>query len=204
MTGDRTTRIVCGTALLVVVLAGCGLGGEDLATSVVPAQQWTPPAPVDDDTGSAATGPAPPVRAATPLPLAGVDRTDPDATARAALVVWFSWNTNTDTGPNDAAARALPLLSEQLAAAVTGSASVTGPGAQWARWAAAHATIDVRVDASTELVPPQTATEAIRVFTVTQTVYDPQGRVLDTRTPTVGVVLHRHDVAWEVTTIDER
>ncbi|WP_068273880.1 hypothetical protein [Aldersonia kunmingensis] len=205
MTGRRTlTRNVCAATLLAVVIAGCSTGAHPPAPSEALAQQWTPPAAaVEEFAGSTPTMPAR-ERSSTAPPLAGVDRTDPDATARAALTVWFSWNTNTDSGPNDAAARAVPLLDGSLAAAVTGSSSVTDAGGQWNRWAAAHATVDARVDASPELVPPQTASEAFRVYLVTQTVYDPQGRVLDTRTPTVGLVLHRGPTGWEVSSIDER
>ena len=87
---------------------------------------------------------------------------------------------------------------------MTGSDAAAGPGARWLGWAAQHATVGVRVDPATELVPAQTATEAFRVFVVTQTVFDPQGRVIDTRTPTVGVVLHNPGTGWEVSAVDER
>ncbi|MFI6368301.1 hypothetical protein ACIBG0_36860 [Nocardia sp. NPDC050630] len=150
-------------------------------------------------------GPQGPVAATTlPAEIGEVNRGDPDATARTVLGVWFAWNTNTDSGPNNAAARSAPLLSRDLVAAITGTAPVAGPGAQWNQWAHQHATVAVEVEAAAETVPPQTATEAIRAFVVTQSVYTPLGELIDSVTRAVRVVLHLSGSSWEVSNVDSR
>jgi hypothetical protein len=189
-------------ACAAVLLAGCSAqeptsDGAAATTTGARAQQWTP--------GTDTAEVAPPSTARTlPPEAAGVDRTCPDATARAALTVWFGWNTNTDRGPNDAAARATPLLSPRLVDAVTSTTSVTGPGAQWNQWAAKHATLTAEVAASPELVPEETATEAYRVFVVTQTARTPDGTEAGTRSTTANVLLRHTADGWEVDKISER
>lgn len=207
--GNRATArtMLAGTGIVLGVLLSTSCSsptasdsaGTDTAT-LAPAQRWTQPG---TDPG---TSTPPPSKAATKLPpeAAGVDRTDPDATARAALAVWFTWNTNTDSGPNAGSVRAVPLLSSAFAARVTGSGSVSGPGGRWNQWAAQHASVRAVVAASTELVPPQSDTEAFRVFVVTQTVFTPTGQVIDTLTRTVAVKLNRTSPDWEVSSVDER
>ena len=145
------------------------------------------------------------VSAAPALPgeFATVNRGDPDAVARTVIAVWFAWNTNTDAGPSDAAARAAPLLSKHLTSQVTGTVPVIGPGARWMGWTRQHATAAVRVDASPELVAPQTDTEAMRAFVVTQTLFTPQGQLLDTVVHQVTVQLWATSGGWEVTRVDE-
>ncbi|MCX4097695.1 hypothetical protein [Nocardia sp. alder85J] len=186
-------------AALTVLAAGCASAAGPVPQAGGP-QHWSPGALPPDP-------PHRPVTAATvlPPPLGVVDRADPDATARAALTVWYGQNTCTDRGPLDAAARAIPLLSAGLAAAVTGTSPVTGPGARWDTWARARAVAAVRIDASTETVPPPTDSEAIRVYVVTREMYGPQGDLVDTVTDTVGVLLRRDPArGWEVARVDPR
>ena len=190
-------------ACAAVLLAGCSSqqpdsDGAAATTTGARAQQWTP------GTGTTTDVAPPPAAQTLPPEAAGVDRTSPDATARAALTVWFGWNTNTDRGPNDAAARATPLLSPRLVDAVTSTTSVTGPGAQWNQWATAHATLTAAVAASPELVPEETATEAYRVFVVTQTARTPDGTEVGTRSTTANVLLRHTADGWEVDKISER
>ncbi|MFD4406639.1 hypothetical protein ACFWPH_28150 [Nocardia sp. NPDC058499] len=151
-------------------------------------------------------GGRPELSAATALPvdIGHIDRSDPDATARAALIVWFSWNPNVDSGPNNAAARASPLLSAPLRDSITGTAPVRSPGAQWRRWAQQRATASVRVDPGTEAVPPQTPTEAIRVYAVTQNWFSPAGEPIEDVVHKVGVVLRATKSVWEVHHVEQR
>ncbi|MDE1672646.1 hypothetical protein [Nocardia gipuzkoensis] len=193
-------RMVTASAVL-LVLAMLGCDTQDSGSvAAASAQRWSPGAlpPAEAER----RGPA----AVTALPpeLGVVDRGDPDATAQAALRVWFAWNTNTDAGPSDAAARAAPLLARTLVEAISASRAVAGPGAQWSRWANAHASAAVRVDPSPESVPPQTGSEAFRVLVVTQSMFTPRGELLDTVVHTVTVVLRTGRIGWEVSDVAER
>ncbi|WP_216917665.1 hypothetical protein [Nocardia noduli] len=185
--------ILCTATLSGCASAGTPSGGEAAAAS---AQRWSPQ-------GSGPQGRRAVAATALPVDLAGLDRGDPDATARAVLQIWFSWNPNVDSGPNDAAARSAPLLSAQYRSAITSTGSLS-PGARWLEWAARHASAAVRVDASTEAVPPQTSRHAVRAYQVTQTWFSPSGELLDTAVFTAGIQLLRNGTAWEVNRVEQR
>ncbi|MFE3105338.1 hypothetical protein [Nocardia tengchongensis] len=191
----RSSYLFAAGLAALVALTGCATltnpAQSGPATSTNP--MWQPHAPTR--TVSAA--------AALPAEFAAVNRRDPDAVARTAIAVWFGWNTNTDAGPSDAAARAAPLLSRQLIAQVTGTVPVIGPGARWLGWAREHATAAVQVDPSSAVVSPQTDADAMRAFVVTQTVFTPQGLALDTVVHQVAVQLNASSAGWEVTRVDE-
>ncbi|MFE2999306.1 hypothetical protein ACFXG4_30395 [Nocardia sp. NPDC059246] len=197
MTRSRTGFAILFAACLTVLGAVTGCG-----QLVIPDQAGARPS------SAAAWQPALPTRtvaaaAALPGEFTTVNRGDPDAVARTVMAVWFAWNTNTDAGPSDAAARAAPLLSKHLTSQVTGTVPVIGPGARWMEWARQHATAAVQVDASPELVAPQTDTDAMRAFVVTQTLYTPEGQSLDTVVHQVAVQLTNTSSGWEVTHVDE-
>ncbi|MGN2638489.1 hypothetical protein ACTD5D_21700 [Nocardia takedensis] len=198
-TRPSTARVWAVSVVLCcgAVVSGCadptGPGADPMPAS---AQRWSPEAagPRGDRAVPATV---------LPVDLAGLHRGDPDATARAALRIWFDSNTNTDAGPNDAAARSAPLLTARLRAALTSTGSLS-PGARWLQRAARHASAAVRVDPSIEAVPPQTRLQAIRVYRVTQTWFTPTGELLDTTVFTVGIVLERNGNAWEVSDVQPR
>ncbi|MGW5383906.1 hypothetical protein [Nocardia sp. NPDC003963] len=188
---------VCASTALV---AGCSPAPGPQEAGTASAQRWSPTPHMPGQS------PRPELTAATALPvdIGQVDRADPDATARAALTVWFSWNPNVDAGPNDAAARAAPLLSAALRESVTATAPVRGPGADWRQWADRYATAAVRVDPAVDAVPPQTPSQAIRVYAVTQSWFAPGGEPIQTVVRKVGVVLARTDTTWEVNHVEQR
>lgn len=209
MNPRRNTLSARGPLLVAVaaalVITGCGSSGESaVATSTAaPAQQWNPG---ESPTTSVSTPTASrPPAASLPPEAAGVDFTSPDAVARAALTVWFGWNTNTDTGPNDAAQRSTPLLTDRFADSITATSAVSGPGGQWLEWAAERAVVAVEVDPSTASVPEETPTEAYRVFEITQTARTPEGEVVGTRQVGANVQLRNASGdRWEVEKISER
>lgn len=192
----RGARPLIAAAVSVVaaaVLSGCVAPEGDRAdAATASAQRWSPESG-DVDGGRRAVA-----AAVLPVALARVQRSDPDATARAAVEVWFSWNPNTDRGPNDAAARSGPLLSASLQARVTGTGVAAGPGARWLEWTTRRAVAAVRVDASQEAVPPQTLVYALRAYLLTQTWYAPDGTVVDRVGFAVTVALVRAGTRWEV------
>ncbi|MBF6171134.1 hypothetical protein [Nocardia blacklockiae] len=191
----RDRLAACAAAAAIGAIGGCVSPATEPADRATGDSQYRAPA-ADGRLGIAATS--------LPAEAGPIDRRDADATARAVLRIWFGWNTNRDRGPLDAACRAAPLLSATLTATVTSSAPVTDPGAAWARWSGSHAVAAVDVAASTEPVPPQTDTEAIRVYRVSQYFYDPTGALIDTVYRTVGVLMRRASPEWEVNRVDER
>lgn len=200
----RTAAVI--TVVLAAVITGCATTdtAEPAPTTTTgaatpaPAQQWNP--------GTTTSAPAPrtSTRVSLPPQAAGLDRTSADAVARAALEVWFAWNPNTDTDRNDAARRALPLLTDNYAAAVTATDTVRSPGAQWQDWKAHSVTVTAEVAPSTVSVPPETSSEAYRVFDVTQTARTPDGQTVTADTVSVNVLLTSDAGTWEVDKISER
>lgn len=199
--------LLAAVAAAALVITGCGSSGESAVPTstppAAPAQQWNPGQ--SPTTSLAAPTSSLPPAASLPPEAAGVDFTSPDAVARAALMVWFGWNTNTDTGPNDAAQRSTPLLTDRFADSITATSAASGPGGQWLEWAAERAVVTARVDPSTASVPEQTTTEAYRVFEITQTARTPTGDVVGTRQVGANVQLRNATgERWEVEKISER
>ncbi|WP_159848477.1 hypothetical protein [Nocardia sp. CY41] len=148
----------------------------------------------------------PPVITATALPpqQSGVDRADPVAVAIAAMQVWFTWDTATDDGPNDAAARAAPLLTSSLAQAMTSNTPVGSPGADWMGWSAQHARLVATACRGAEPVPPPSATTAYTQLVVEQAVTLPDDVVTTTVQTIVDVKLTRGASGWEVASVQQR
>lgn len=204
----RRAHLLAALAAAALVLTGCGSSAEPTPSptstqAAAPAQQWNP----GDNATTSASAPTSsrPPAASLPPEAAGVDFTSADAVARAALAVWFGWNTNTDTGPGDAARRSTPLLTDRFAESLTATSAVSGPGGQWLEWAAERAAVTAQVDPSTASVPEQTPTEAYRVFEITQTARTPSGEVVGTRQVGANVQLRNATGdRWEVEKISER
>ncbi|MBC7299920.1 MAG: hypothetical protein H5T78_03080 [Nocardia sp.] len=187
------------TVVAALTLSACGTGADDSSTTgsstTKPrAQQWTP--------GMSTTA-RPPATTATALPPAeaGVDRSDPDAVALAAMTIWFDWDTARDTGPNDAAARSAPLLSPDYARAMTSGAPQSGPGADWAMWKSRSAHLVPTVRRGAEPVPPATPSKAYAQVVVDQAVTLPDGTVTEHRESVVAVTLTKGSQGWEVSTV---
>ncbi|MBY4212623.1 hypothetical protein HQO27_01695 [Rhodococcus fascians] len=180
-------------------LTGCAdTGSAELGDPpTIPAQQWNP--------GSTAPTAADPVRtparAATALPdsAAALDREDPDAVAAAAVTIWFTWDTGVDAGPNDAAARTAPLLTDDYAREITSTTAQTGPGARWLSWAERRAVLTPTLAADDEPTPPGTDEVAYRAYRVTQSVEGaPVGESI------VAVVLRHRPGGWQVSRIQDK
>ena len=206
-TGRHLMRSRSLTASVAVVtascalLAGCGADkdtGQAVPSPAAPAQQWTP-AP----TGTAERT-APPVPTTLPPQVADLDRADASDVAEAALTVWFTWDTTTDSGPNDGSVRATPLLTAALARMVASEVPAQGPGGDWLGWSAQQARLVPTVSASAEPVPPQTDEKAYRSYVIDQAVTMPDGTVTDHRQSVVDVVLARNDGGWEVSRVSLR
>ncbi|MBY6412869.1 hypothetical protein HQ346_14375 [Rhodococcus sp. BP-252] len=188
------------TALLlaVAVLAGCSDRGSHLPEPPsIPAQQWNPgdqPPEGSDPIRSPAT-------AASALPPAAgdVDRGDPDSVAAAALTIWFTWDTSVDAGPNDAAARTAPLLTDTYARDITATTAQSSPGAQWLSWAAHSAVLTPSLLVDDEPTPPQTDEVAYRAYRVTQTIDGTPAHE-----SIAAVVLRRGEAGWEVSRIQDK
>lgn len=205
MTINRKSRITTVLAVVAVGLgaAGCGAGPESdsstssTRTSIPAAMTWTPPVRTEVPRSRAS--------AATTLPAGtDVDRDDPAAVAAAAVAIWFEWDTVADSGPIDASGRAAPLLTAELAADVTGSAPITGPGLDWQEWADRHARLVPSVRPGAETTPPATENTAYAQFVVDQAVTEPDGTVTGHLSTVVDVTLTRGLAGWEVAAVDIR
>lgn len=203
---SNSVALTLGAAAIAVMCTACGGSsspGGSTSTTLAPAQQWTPT--TDTSAGSTPTAPAPaPAPAASSTLPAGtppVDRHSPESVARAALTIWFTWDTRTGSGPNDAAARTGPLLRASYADTLSQSGSV-GPGAQWQEWSAEQAVLKPTISSLSDAGAPNTATAHFYQAVVTQTPYSPSGSPLDAPVLNEVAVIVRHgDVGWEVTSI---
>jgi hypothetical protein len=194
------TRTIATLLLPVAVLAGCANSGshETEAPPTISAQQWNPGDAPPEGSDPTRT----PAHAASTLPAAAgqVDRDDPDSVASAALTVWFTWETGVDAGPNDAAARTAPLLTEDYAREITSTTAQSSPGALWLSWAARGAVLMPSLVIDDEPTPPQTDEVAYRAYRVTQTIDGaPVNKAI------VAVVLrHSGGAGWEVSRIQDK
>lgn len=200
MTTRSLTATACAVVATGVLLAGCGAddtAGQATSSSTSPrAQQWTP--------GRTPERTAPPAPATLPPQVADVDRADAGDVARAALTVWFTWDTTTDAGPNDGSVRATPLLTVSLARMVSTEIPAQGPGGDWLRWSAQQARLIPTVSENAEPVPPQTAEKAYRSCVIDQAVTSPDGAVTDHRQSIVDVILTPGGRGWEVSRVSLR
>ncbi|MBF6388137.1 hypothetical protein IU444_28835 [Nocardia farcinica] len=199
----RRLVLVASVATL-AALCGCSVndgGDSGSAVSTTPrprAQDWTP----DPQT----TTVRPPATSATALPpqQSDVDRQDPDAVALAAMTLWFTWDTRTDSGPNDGAARTAPLLTPEYARTLTSGAPQSWPGGDWMRWRDQSARLVATARKGAEPTPPATATTAYAQVVVDQAVTRPDGTVVETVQNVVDVKLTRGGNGWEVASVRYR
>jgi hypothetical protein len=105
---------------------------------------------------------------------ATVDGTQPGAVARWVLTAWYGYDTALDSGPSDAARRALPWLTPHLAGVVRQAAPVAAPPVTWTRWAQARAYATVRLTPGADDHPPDTALQAFRVYAADLTLHPAQ------------------------------
>lgn len=187
---------VLAAAAVCAVLAGCG---DDSSTSS------TTPTSVVAGPDSAASSEPPLTMQPGPTTQAEVCGNgricSADQVIVSALEAVFTYR-GTDISPADsAAARAGDLLSPQYRTAVDGTWSLLAPitGAQWAQWKANRATVTATADVLSDEHPPDTATSAARVATVTQTV-TPGGQKLAPMTVWV-VAKPGGSAGWQLTTI---
>lgn len=208
-------------AVLLVVTAGCTSDPTTTAVTAVPAGSPTLPAVVPPagsvpgvslapelapTAGSAVGSPertAPTSGAGQGIGV-GVDRSDPDAVTEAVLTTVFTSDTTADQGPNDAAARAVGLLTPQFSAAVVGTPPVRGPGAQWLDWAARGVRLTPTLQALPDDRPDDTATAAYRIYLVTQTPITSDGQDLAPVVVVAYVQLLTTTSGWAVANIDQR
>ncbi|TSD93264.1 hypothetical protein FOS14_23490 [Skermania sp. ID1734] len=205
----RLAAAAAGCVLAVGLTAGCATrSGETTAppsTSALPgAQGWSPPtAPV-----SVTPSPAPAAAAVLPPQYAGLDRSDPDAVARAVLTLWFTWDPAIDTDSTVAQLRAAPLLTAALTNKLRIPVDGQGQGGdlQWHDWAAAGMRLVPTISPGVEPVPLSTDTAAYRQFVVDQAITGPDGRVSGTQHQVVDVVLTRPDAGsgWALAQVDQQ
>lgn len=205
---EKTPAAILAAATLAAaaaLLAGCA--GEEPMTNTAPsapsstaprAQQWSP----GQHTTEQRSAPAVPTE--LPPTVAELDRGNADAVADAAVTLWFTWDTTTDSGPNDGSVRATPLLADPLARMVATEVPAQGPGGDWLSWATQKARLVPTVTANQEPVPPQTDQKAYRSYLVDQAVTLPDGTVTEHRQSVVDVILARGESGWEVSRVNLR
>lgn len=163
-----------------------------------------PPAPGSSTTPITTATASPLGPATADLPSAGhVDRRSPDAVAAAALTALYSYDTDVDRGPADAARRALPWLSPAFAQSIR-TAQPSPPDATWTTWSAHHAVITPRLALGHDDRPADTATDTYRQYTVELV---PRGRDRWQGTPGVAIVflqLTRGADGWSIEALTPR
>lgn len=186
---------VAAIAACAAVLAACG---DDPSTTTVPSVSVATPSAAVSSEPPLTMQPGP-ASSTSPCPSARICTADQAIVA--GLQAVFSYR-GADTDPAaSAAARAGDLLSPTYRASVDGTWALLAPvtGAQWAQWKAERATVTARADVLSDEHPPDTATSAARVATVTQTVR-PGGQTL--APITVWVVAKPGGAAgWQLDTI---
>lgn len=202
-------RLTLAVAAAGIVVAACG--GSPRQDEEMLSPTTTTPFVVPTETTSRVPGtpPSTPLAAPSALPtqVAGVDRENPDAVARAVAEVWYSWDTTVDLSTYDARVRAVPLLDDRLATAILSFPPISGPGADWLDLTARRARLtvgpnDVR-PASETGAPADTATSAARLLTVTQKVTTSDGPLPD-RSIVVAIVLAHGPDGWSVAQVAPR
>lgn len=212
-----TPRLTVATAALAVcaaLLAGCGgtdsdSGSGEAASTLAPAQRWNPgdgadtPTEIPTDTATA-TASTPPDSG-----FGDVNMSDAASVARKAVEVWYTWDTTVESGPNDAVANAVPLMTTDYADQLLAGTPQGGPGGTWLLWAEkkVHTTADVRdvtATGGTDAGPTQVAGDrAYLEFEVVQTPLGPTNTpVAAAVTRRVGVLCTRSDNGgWGVSAV---
>jgi len=180
---SRALLVLGALVAMAAAVAGCGTSGSSSTTATTTtlnpnapqAQQWNPGDPTTD-TDTTVTDETSTVTPASTLPpgQATVDRTDPAAVAKATLMIWYSWDTGSDSGPEAGIARATPLLSPDYAQTLINSgSSASDIDPNWLTWA------DQSAKVSADVSSPQPTAGAPGVqrytFTVTQTARTREG-----------------------------
>ena len=201
----RLTVATAAFAITAALMAGCsGEDGEPTAASTTPrtpaqAQQWDPNDPPRTIEPTAATP-----SSALPDAAAELDRSNPDAVSQAAVQIWFSWDTATDRGPNDATARAAPLLTQKFADSLFATGS-NSPGGQWLTWAKQDAVVTPTIRLMPDQGAPQTPDRKYYVYEVTQTARTPDGEQVGAPvTTSAWVICVRNGPIWEVSQLAQR
>ncbi|NKR30201.1 hypothetical protein GS538_09115 [Rhodococcus hoagii] len=197
----RSALALAATAVAAAVVTGCstesGAPQPEPTTTAPRAQQWTP------GTESGART-APPVPSSTPPEAANVAHGDASSVAEAAMTLWFTWDTTTDSGPIDGSVRATALLTPELARSVSTEVPAQGPGGDWLGWKTQKARLVPTVTASSEPVPPQTSSRAYRSYVVDQAITLPDGSVTGHVQSIVDVILVQGANGWEVSRVNLR
>lgn len=202
------TRVALTAVVASVAIAVSACGGTTSDDDERPGSNSPPPTfvtPTETTARITPHLPSTPLSAPETLPPSlGVDEQDPDSVARAVVTIWWSWDTTADLGPDDAQLRAVPLLDDRLATQLRNFPRISGPGADWldltARGAVATVS-DVRI--ASEPTPPDTATEAARLYEVTQTISTANGS-LPTRNFVAAVTLTKSPEGWRATRVVQR
>jgi hypothetical protein len=183
------TRSGGGFALAALALAAAGCSGH-APGGTTPSRYATPnPSLALSAQPLPTTSPAPyPV----PLPSASeVDRGDPTATARAAVVTMWSTDMASDASQYQANLRAAWLLAPAYLASIQAHPPVGAPGAWWNECAEHHAYTTVAATADHEDQPADTATSADRQFSITITPHGAGGWTGPSESETVFISLTR-------------
>lgn len=203
-TRPRLAVATLAAALALVLLAGCSSDDNSPLISttpppLAPAQQWDPN---NAPTTTEPTAPTP----ATALDKAlQVDRSDPEQLAQAAVKIWFSWDTGSDDGPNDAAARTAPLLTAEFADSLFSTGS-NNPGGQWLTWAEQDAVVTPTWRLLPDQGAPQAADRKFFVYEVQQIARTPEGNQIGKPAITSAWVICVRTAAdfWEVSQLAQR
>jgi hypothetical protein len=209
MTTHRTPLLLL-LAVTAAVATGCSsaqLSASEGTTATTSASPTGPSTMVGPPTASRSVEPersAPSVPSSVDPALAGVDRTNIDAVAIAVVTAFNTADTTTDTGPNDAAARTISLLTADYAAAIVNTPPLRSPGAQWNTWTTQGVKLIATVAALPDDRPTDTTSTATRIYLVTQT---PTARTGATLAPVVTVAyvgLRRDTTGWAVAQVEQR
>jgi hypothetical protein len=147
---------------------------------------------------------APSVPSSVAPALALVDRSSIDAVATTVVAAFNTADTATDTGPNDAAARTISLLTADYAAAVINTPPQRSPGAQWNTWTTQGVHLAATVKPLPDDRPADTTSTATRIYLVTQTPTTATGQVLAPVVTVAYVGLRKDTAGWAVAQVEQR
>ena len=209
MTTHRTPLLA---ALAVTAAVATGCSSAHLAAS----EGTTAPTSAGSASASVATGTpsasrsvepersAPSVPSAVTPALAQVDRTNIDAVATTVVTAFNTADTRTDSGPNDAAARTVSLLTADYAAGILNTPPLRSPGTQWNTWTSQGVRLTAKVEALPDDRPADTTSTATRIYLVTQTPTTAGGQVLAPVVTVAYVGLRRDTAGWAVAQVEQR
>ena len=210
MTTHRTPLLLVALAVTAAVATGCSSAQPAASESPAAATSASSAGPftaVGTPTASRSVEPerfAPSVPSAVDPALAGVDRTNIDAVASTVVTAFNTADTATDTGPNDAAARTVRLLTADYAAGIINTPPLRSPGAQWNTWTSQGVRLTAKVEALPDDRPADTTSTATRIYLVTQTPTTSGGRALDPVVTVAYVGLRRDTSGWAVAQVEQR